>query len=457
MLTSNLGYFKLKETQLIKLFLSRCILVFFDIACIAFALYLAYVLRLYVGDFPNHHTVIELSTFIRAPLIYSIVLVLFLYEGIYTNRYDFWHESYLILKMLIYSLVIVLAYLGITKTIQEYSRFIILVSFFLMALLIPLAKNIIKKFLFRMGYWQRKAKIYGDKDYFLEKEVFENHYLGYVQVGNEERWNTVFINSLGFDAKELRLVIEREIGQSHEVVFVPLVNDYDFSESPMYLLNNSRTNLFILENRLKSRFRQYIKQVIDIGLLVCALPLFLLVCGLIALLIKKEEPRGTIFFNQNRLGKDGTVFQCYKFRTMYEKSEQRLQDYLVLHPEEIGYYATYHKYKNDPRITKIGAFLRKTSLDELPQLVNVVYGEMSFIGPRPYMLNEAKKMEHRKDIVLSVKPGISGLWQVNGRNNVDFMQRLELDIWYVRNWSIWLDITIILKTIKVVLLRNGAR
>jgi undecaprenyl-phosphate galactose phosphotransferase len=113
------------------------------------------------------------------------------------------------------------------------------------------------------------------------------------------------------------------------------------------------------------------------------------------------------------------------------------------------------KYENDPRITKIGSFLRKTSLDELPQIFNVLKGEMSLIGPRPYMPNEHSKMGDNIDIILAVKPGITGLWQVSGRNEVEFASRVNLDVWYVRNWSVWSDIVILIKTVQVVLGRKG--
>jgi undecaprenyl-phosphate galactose phosphotransferase len=117
----------------------------------------------------------------------------------------------------------------------------------------------------------------------------------------------------------------------------------------------------------------------------------------------------------------------------------------------------YHKYKNDPRITKVGHFLRRTSLDELPQIFNVFRGDMSFIGPRPYMLNEEKKIGTDVEIILSVKPGITGLWQVSGRSEIDFVSRLNLDIWYIRNWNLWMDLVILIKTIKTVLLKDGAQ
>jgi undecaprenyl-phosphate galactose phosphotransferase len=180
-----------------------------------------------------------------------------------------------------------------------------------------------------------------------------------------------------------------------------------------------------------------------------------LIIGVIALLIKREDG-GNIFFKQVRLGENGEEFVCYKFRSMQNNSDELLANYLAKHPQEIANYEIYHKYENDPRITKIGAFLRKTSLDELPQIFNVLKGEMSLIGPRPYMPNERSKIGNNIDIILAVKPGITGLWQVSGRNDLDFASRVALDVWYVRNWSVWKDFVILIKTVQVVLFREGA-
>jgi len=194
-------------------------------------------------------------------------------------------------------------------------------------------------------------------------------------------------------------------------------------------------------------------------LAILLLPILLPIMAIIALFIKKEEPEGSIFFRQERLGKDGNLFICYicyKFRTMKEDSEKLLQDYLSQHPEEMVYYEKYHKYINDPRVTKIGAFLRKTSLDELPQIFNVLKIEMSFVGPRPYMPNEKDKIGESFETIAKVRPGITGLWQVSGRSEIDFCKRVEMDVWYIRNWNLWMDIVILTKTAKAVLAKEGA-
>jgi undecaprenyl-phosphate galactose phosphotransferase len=177
----------------------------------------------------------------------------------------------------------------------------------------------------------------------------------------------------------------------------------------------------------------------------------------IAYRIKKEEPNQSIFFTQDRIGEERKTFVCYKFRTMYKDGDNILEKYLKENPDEVDYYNKFHKYKKDPRITQIGSMLRRTSLDELPQIFNVFKQEMSFIGPRPYMISEEIEIKKDLDMIVSVKPGITGLWQVSGRSDVDFNSRVDLDIWYIQNWNLWMDFMIFIKTIRTVLVSNGAK
>jgi len=209
-------------------------------------------------------------------------------------------------------------------------------------------------------------------------------------------------------------------------------------------------------NFLKKKLLFFIKSLLDILLAILLFPIFIVFHIIISILIRFES-NGAVIFKQRRIGKNGKIFICYKYRTMYENGDKILKEYLKKHPEEVEYYKKYHKYKKDPRITKIGKFLRVTSLDELPQIINVLKGEMSFVGPRPYLPEEIKKIGDDKEIIFSVKPGITGLWQVSGRNNLTFKNRIELDKQYVKNWSLWKDFVILIKTVKVVFLKVGAK
>jgi len=163
-----------------------------------------------------------------------------------------------------------------------------------------------------------------------------------------------------------------------------------------------------------------------------------------------------IIFSQLRVGRNGRLFRCLKFRTMVPNAEAVLSDLLASNPEMKAEWELDHKLRNDPRITAIGGFLRKTSLDELPQLFNVLKGDMSLIGPRPIVTSELAKYRRSIRWYNAVRPGMTGLWQVSGRNDTDYNRRVALDAYYVRNQSFMMDVSILVKTVRVVLFRHGA-
>jgi undecaprenyl-phosphate galactose phosphotransferase len=203
------------------------------------------------------------------------------------------------------------------------------------------------------------------------------------------------------------------------------------------------------------RSNRYLKSFFVIVTLMALFPLWGGVLLGLCLAVKLSSP-GPVFFLQKRIGNGGREFWCFKFRTMVLDADECLEQYLVENPLARHEWDNERKLKNDPRITPIGRILRRTSLDELPQMFNVLKGEMSLIGPRPIVAEEIEKYGNYFSYYKSVCPGISGLWQVSGRNDVDYAQRVMLDTFYVRNWSLWLDFMILLRTIPAVLRKNGA-
>ena len=197
-----------------------------------------------------------------------------------------------------------------------------------------------------------------------------------------------------------------------------------------------------------------IKRILDFVfsflLIIFLIPLLLLI-----VIIIKINSKGPILFTQKRIGKNNITFYCYKFRTMHHESKYLLKEILIKNPNFKSEFSESRKIINDPRITKIGKFLRFSSLDELPQIFNVLTGDMSLIGPRPIVKSEIKKYGNDFKKVFSNKPGISGLWQVSGRNKLSYNKRVELDIFYSENISFRLDIKIFLKTIFVILFPSG--
>jgi lipopolysaccharide/colanic/teichoic acid biosynthesis glycosyltransferase len=196
------------------------------------------------------------------------------------------------------------------------------------------------------------------------------------------------------------------------------------------------------------------KRVMDLVLTLvgglCIIPILALLTLLIVL-----DSRGSPFYKQKRLGRDGTQFMAYKFRTMHGDGEARLAQVLESNPALRAEYNTFHKLRNDPRVTRIGRVLRKYSLDELPQLWNVLRGDMSLVGPRPYLERELKDMDAQEGFILRAPPGMTGLWQVSDRNAIGFSGRVKMDVHYVRNWSPWLDIYILARTFGVVIRGTG--
>ena len=209
-----------------------------------------------------------------------------------------------------------------------------------------------------------------------------------------------------------------------------------------------------LRNNLRYWPARILKRLFD---LFAALALLAVGWPLLAYIAWRiREDGGPAIYAHKRVGQSGKVFACYKFRSMRVDAEEQLRDLLASDPALRVEWEKEFKLKDDPRVTAIGQFLRRTSLDELPQLFNVIKGEMSLVGPRPVVRKELERYGDDVDYFLMVRPGMTGLWQVSGRNDTNYETRVYLDTWYVKNWSLWYDIAILFKTIRVVLNREGA-
>lgn len=188
------------------------------------------------------------------------------------------------------------------------------------------------------------------------------------------------------------------------------------------------------------------------AILVFALPAMFFI-----MVLMFSTDRGPVLFSHERIGQNGKRFRCLKFRSMVVNSQEALRRHLELFPLARAEWEATQKLRDDPRITRLGRFLRVTSLDELPQLINVIRGDMSLVGPRPIVQDEVVRYADEIEHYAAVRPGITGLWQVSGRSDVDYDQRVRLDTRYVREWSFFGDLVILLKTVKVVILRSGSR
>lgn len=306
-----------------------------------------------------------------------------------------------------------------------------------------------------LGYVSANSIAGVEQELKVESEKVIGKYEELDRILEENRVNEVLIALPLADNEQMEEIINKLDGKVNKIKFIPRLNE-------IYTLNSTVEDydgMMVIStyNGMNKKRYRILKRCMDIiaGTAGC------MVLGILYLIFapKIKKDGGKAIFTQNRIGQNVKSFKMYKFRSMYIDAEERLKD-LLENDEKIReeYYRTF-KLKNDPRITKVGEFLRKTSLDEFPQFLNVIKGEMSFVGPRPVVQKEVDMYYGKENAqkIFMVKPGITGMWQANGRSDVeDYDSRIALDLYYIRNWSLWLDVIIIVKTIKNVIYRKGA-
>jgi Undecaprenyl-phosphate galactose phosphotransferase WbaP len=240
--------------------------------------------------------------------------------------------------------------------------------------------------------------------------------------------------------------------QSPESRVAAIEDSYSYAEAVSRQVSRSHH-----VNRIPSELFRYrvIKRCADVLLVLLSIPLTLLVLGIVAMMVTLSSP-GPILYSHRRIRKSGAFFSMWKFRTMCVDSAEVLEEYLAKNPKARAEWNETHKLRNDPRITPIGLFLRRYSLDELPQLWNVLAGQMSLVGPRPIVAAEVEKYGDSFKCYCRVKPGLTGLWQVSGRSELTYDERVALDCEYVQRWSLWNDVKIMSKTFSSVINQDGA-
>jgi Undecaprenyl-phosphate galactose phosphotransferase WbaP len=365
--------------------------------------------------------------------------------------------------------LILLAGTFLFKTTETYSRVILTVAWFLSLILIQGNRWLLR--IVSRAYWGEPIAVFGDGP--ITKQIIHfllsNYQLGMrparifqgvLLPGQEERKE--------LKAKGIRsaLLVTPEVA---EEVKDSVVNDGYFRFRRIILISalggvgslgvvthdlegilgmEVRQNLL---NYWQRGLKRGLEMILAILLSVLVSPLLLCICIAITL-----EGKGGIIYKQVRVGRGGREFTVWKFRTMIPDADQTLQDCLESDPQLQKEWISNQKMKSDPRLTRVGKLLREWSMDELPQLINVLRGEMSLVGPRPFMSDQAHFYGKVLELYYRVRPGMTGMWQVSGRNKTTFAERVRLDEYYIRNWSIWLDIYILLRTVWVVIRRKGA-
>ncbi|MBR1858463.1 MAG: undecaprenyl-phosphate galactose phosphotransferase WbaP, partial [Selenomonadaceae bacterium] len=266
---------------------------------------------------------------------------------------------------------------------------------------------------------------------------------------------TVIIAAPGISRQQLQQLINNIQPHVKNISFIPDLIGTPMAGVDASILFSEKILMLNIRNNLSRPYNRIIKRIFD---LVCTIfggilisPVLLIITIRVAI-----ENRGHIIFTHYRVGKNGREFPCYKFQTMVPNNQERLEKYLDENPDARREWEDSFKLTNDPRVTEFGAFLRRTSLDELPQLWNVIRGDMSLVGPRPIVQEEVIKYGENIREYYMVLPGITGMWQVSGRSDTTYPERVAMDTWYVRNWSIWIDLMYLFKTVKAVVTGKGA-
>lgn len=266
---------------------------------------------------------------------------------------------------------------------------------------------------------------------------------------------TVVIAAPGLKRETLLDLMNRIQPNVKNISFVPDLLGMPAGNLEVEKLFDEKLVLLRSKNNLARWYNRLYKRIFDTFMSLLGMVFFIPLGIIICLCIYIDSP-GPVMFAHKRVGQHGESFPCYKFRTMVPNADRVLQEYLAKEPAAKKEWDKSFKLKDDPRVTRVGKFLRKTSLDELPQILNVIIGQMSLVGPRPIVDAEIEKYgEYIRDYYL-VPPGITGMWQVNGRSDTTYSERVAMDTWYVRNWSVWIDLVYLFKTVKIVLERRGA-
>jgi undecaprenyl-phosphate galactose phosphotransferase len=418
--------------------------------------------------------------------IFPIWFFILAYEGAYSKRFAFWDEAKLLSKCTLFASLTIFTILFIGKQGAAFSRILLLTMSLLSILLFPVIRTRIKRLLYSFGLMKRKVLILGtgeagrlalaalrnepnlgyDVAGFIDEEpngqrdidgVRIHRYIDkidrYIKMGVI---HDIVIAKPELDKQRLVSIINAIQHKVENTLYIPDISGIAVLGTELRHFFNEQTIVIEIKNNLARPFNYIAKRLFDytVGFILF---LFLIVPVLIISILIRITSKGPAIFKQERIGRSGRPFMCYKFRTMYRDAEERLNGILETDPGARTEWEEYWKLRNDPRVTGLGKFLRETSLDELPQIFNVLKGEMSLVGPRPVVQEEIEKYyKENAEFYYRVPPGITGLWQVSGRSNTSYKYRVSLDSWYVRNWNLWLDIVILIKTTRVVLEKEGA-
>ena len=462
--------------------LAPLLLLLTDYGAIICAEEISYILRNWFVPNGGKLLISPYTFYIITPLLY--ILFMNAYD-LYTRKMQFWRIIEGIFKANVYAVVseVVLLYIIhiAGRTSRLYIGFLSIFGFFF----IVLFRFILKKILDKMHLLEEPVLLIGAG---LTASMILQHvqddiglsyrFIGYLEdnepnpevatrlprlgrfsdadsVIRSTGVKNIMVIAPGLKQEQIQEIIYNLQPLVTNISFVPDMGTVPLSNLSFESLIDGHVVMFRTLNNLKNRGNRLLKFVFDWSLTLVGTILISPLLIAIGVWIYRDSP-GPIIFKHRRIGKDGKEFNCYKFRSMCVDADVKLKELLANDPEARAEWEKDFKLKSDPRITKSGSFLRKTSLDELPQIFNVLKGEMSLVGPRPIIQDEVPRYGKYIDDYYMVRPGITGMWQTSGRSDIEYDERVQMDTWYVRNWNIWFDIVLLWRTFNVVLNKKGA-
>ncbi len=421
-------------------------------------------------------------------VLFPLVIALFFaLHGLYTSRFGLWEEMRRLYRALVASYSVILLFLLYAGVPWQQAAFCV-VGWLLMSLVVfPVERDLVQRLLFALRICREPVVLIGTPEDVREvhRALKKEPHLCFrpvavvlrngpnpaprevdgipvvplenlAHLSRNQGVDTVVIATPPHSRERISALYAEVSRWVRNILVVPPFRGFAILNAQLCPLFFKNFLMVHHQNRLRDPLSVFIKEFADRFFALLLLPLLLPLMAVLAV-IAWVDTRAWPIFTHERVGKNGRKFRVFKFRTMHRDADRLLKELLERDPEARREWEQTYKLKNDPRVTRYGRFLRKTSLDELPQIFNILRGEMSFVGPRPVLQEELETYygENAK-FYTQVKPGITGLWQVSGRSHVDYATRVFLDSWYVLNWSPWLDFMILLKTFKVILLMEGA-
>ena len=454
------------------------IMIFFDFLMLMLSILVGFYLFLYINPTYDIYKIYDYY-----PLIMFSPIIHYLF-GLYKNVcYSIINDSKKLILSILTNFSFFATFMFLSKDGIEFSRLVFTFSLITSIIIFPFYRYYLRLILGRInsfrsnviifGSGKMASKIYKDLNLnrhiglrpilFFDNDIKESTHIDNIPIVNnmmsaneyiekyKARFGILAVPSMSI--QEQQKIIDFYADRFIQFIIIP---DF-FSIPSLWVDSIDFFGQLGFQIRHKLIIRRYIvlKRIFDFIVSfiggICIFPLLAII-----MIFIKLSSKGPIIYSQKRIGQNGQKFNAYKFRSMIQNADKVLKHFLKNNELQRLEWERTQKLKNDPRITWIGNILRKTSLDELPQLINVIKGEMSLVGPRPIVDDEIQKYDSNYNLYKRVKPGMTGLWQVSGRNNTTYKERIEFDCYYVRNWSLSLDLYILFRTVKVVLFREGA-